>query len=515
MGGSNGVRLLATALMAATVIAADVPDVRLTPEVAVNDTSVITRTFEAPAVAVDPEDPGLAYVAAGNLQTRTCHVFRSTNGGGSFEQLEGPEFGRLTDCGLNRGDISKNIRFDLHVDREGVLYWVAALADPEEVGPRSIMLFRSSDQGTSWSSTMVVEAEAPADPVDAVANFEPDLYVEPFGEAPRTVWVSWRRSFTGESERPTEGWAARSTDGGESFGEPVRAIEANPGFDSPKVVTTEDGDVVWFQRTRPPQPEDEGAQAPAPELLMARSENGGDSWEETALRVQQDVIEAPQAAVSPDGRTLYLVWADDRNGDLDIMFMRSTDGGDSWSDPLRLNEDDVGNARSQKWPRVQVGPDGRVGVAWYDYRHDLRDVPEDDVEFFLGDLNDVYYAVSEDDGVNFSADLRATSVSINRRIGTYNSQFFVEVPPGIGLGAGNTLLAWSGTRLGDSLTSAQDIYASAFVPARTRTTPPVALGLALLLLGAGLALVGVTWYLRRRGAPSESARRPGGHDPRD
>ena len=41
---------------------------------------------------------------------------------------------------------------------------------------------------------------------------------------------------------------------------------------------------------------------------------------------------------------LYLVWADQRNGenDTDIMFMYSNNRGDNWSDPKRINQDAKG-----------------------------------------------------------------------------------------------------------------------------------------------------------------------------
>lgn len=455
-----------------------------------------TRTFEGPTAAIDPRNSDRIYVAAADLQTATCHVYRSVDGGASFAELERPDFGRYTDCGLNRGGLPQNMRMKLLVDAEGVVYWALAVADPAAMGARSVVLARSEDDGESWQTTMVAEAPDPAGPDAAVANFVPDLFVDPFGDAPRRVWVSWRRSFTDASERTTEGWAALSTDGGRTFEPEVRGIEADPGFDAPRIVMDDDGTAYWFQRERPPSP-DEGEEASPSPLLMARSADGGSTWEQTEVGQAHQVMEEPLAAVAPDGQSLYLAWADGRNADLDVFFMRSGDQGTTWSEPLRVNDDPRANRRSQKWPRMSVAPSGRIDLAWYDYRNDGVPVPEDDVEFFLGEVNDVYVASSDDGGQSFSENVRVTAESIDRSLGTYNPQYFVEVPPALGSGEEGAYVAWSDTRLADPTTDAQDVF-GARVGLSSGGGPwlqiAIAVSVALGLIGAGLLLV----TLRRR-----------------
>ncbi len=461
------------------------------PPVRITETPAPSRTFEGPSVAMDPRDPDRVYVAAADLQTATCHVYRSTDGGASFAELEGPDFGRYTDCGLNRGGIPQNMRMKIVVDREGIVYWAVAVADPAAGGARNVVLARSEDEGQSWELTTVAEAPVPADPDDAVANFVPDLFVDPFGEVPRRIWVSWRRSFTEASERETQGWAAVSTDGGRTFEPEVRGVEANPGFDAPRIVMDADATVYWFQRERPPSPDD-GAEAPPSTLLMARSSDGGATWEEHEVGQGQPVMEEPLAAVSPDGGALYLAWADARNGDLDVWFMRSDDRGETWSQPLRVNDDPVGNRRSQKWPRMSVSPNGRIDVAWYDYRNDEVDVPEDDVEFFLGEVNDVYMASSDDGGGSFSENVRVTTGPIDRSLGTYNPQYFVEVPPGLGSADGGAFAAWSDTRLADQETGAQDIFGARVALSQggiSWAAILIALSVALGLVGLALLVM--------------------------
>jgi hypothetical protein len=342
--------LVSAALLAVVGPAGAADEVRPGRAVRVTDTPVVARTFEGPAAAVDPTDDKRVFLAASDMAAEKCMIYRSLDRGAKFQQLEGPDFRPFTDCGLNKAGISKNLRQRLMFDTDGVMYWAVAVPDPAAMGGRSIVLARSTDAGDPWTTTVVSRAPVPADPVDAVANFVPDLFVNQVGDAPRTVWVSWRRSYTPGSRKGTEGWAAMSTDGGRTFGPEVRGHTADPGFDAPRVVVDAEGAVYWFQRERLPRPPQ--GEAPKPgRLLMARSTDGGRTWTEGDVGQSGLVLEEPLAAVSKDGRTVYLAWEDTSNGDLDLFFKSSTDGGRTWTQPVRVNDDPVGIKRTQKWPR--------------------------------------------------------------------------------------------------------------------------------------------------------------------
>jgi hypothetical protein len=150
----------------------------------------------------------------------------------------------------------------------------------------------------------------------------------------------------------------------------------------------------------------------------------------------------------PMGKTLYLVFADNRNGssfphptrvtqqppdsflcpggsttDTDIFIVKSTDGGVTWgspaggsADPLRVNQDTVKNGHDQWFPFVQVGPGGRVDVMFYDRRDD-----------FFNRLAHVYLARSGDGGASWT-EIRVTDFPSNMNwafedglfIGDYN-----------------------------------------------------------------------------------------------
>lgn len=79
---------------------------------------------------------------------------------------------------------------------------------------------------------------------------------------------------------------------------------------------------------------------------------------------------------------------------LDVMFCRSTDGGQSWSAPLRINDDDPGDAW-QWFGTMSVAPNGRIDAVWLD----TRDYPGTY-------LSSLYYSNSFDGGQHWSANER-------------------------------------------------------------------------------------------------------------
>src|SRR5262249_28966143 len=75
--------------------------------------------------------------------------------------------------------------------------------------------------------------------------------------------------------------------------------------------------------------------------------------------------------------TIYLNWIDKRNGDLDVFLAWSRDGGETWSEPTRVNDDLKGNGKDQLFTWMAVDPaDGSINIVFYD-RRDLKDTTTD------------------------------------------------------------------------------------------------------------------------------------------
>ena len=130
----------------------------------------------------------------------------------------------------------------------------------------------------------------------------------------------------------------------------------------------------------------------------------------TAFRIFQ----YPSIVVSPtDPNTVYAVWNDGRwdstfkyfqhaGQHSDIAFSRTTDGGQSWSSPSRINDDTLANGVDQFQPTIAVRSDGTLGVSWYDRRNDPQNY-----------LYDLYYSQSADGGLTWSSNRRVTDVFSN------------------------------------------------------------------------------------------------------
>jgi len=85
--------------------------------------------------------------------------------------------------------------------------------------------------------------------------------------------------------------------------------------------------------------------------------------------------------------TIYINWSDQRNGieDTDIWLAKSTDGGDSWSDPIRVNDDLPGKQQFFTWISIDQAT-GYLWFVWYDRRN------------YNDNNTDVYMGVSTDGG---------------------------------------------------------------------------------------------------------------------
>ncbi|MEI6853492.1 MAG: T9SS type A sorting domain-containing protein [Bacteroidota bacterium] len=87
---------------------------------------------------------------------------------------------------------------------------------------------------------------------------------------------------------------------------------------------------------------------------------------------------------------IYINWIDHRNGanDPDVWLIKSSDGGQNWSLPIRVNDDGAGNTQFFTWMTV----DQKTGYLYFVY-YDRRN--------YNDNRTDVYMAVSKNGGDNF------------------------------------------------------------------------------------------------------------------
>jgi hypothetical protein len=135
---------------------------------------------------------------------------------------------------------------------------------------------------------------------------------------------------------------------------------------------------------------------------------------------------------------IYINFSDRRNGvdDVDIFVVKSSDGGSSWSEPIRVNTDAPGNKRQQFMSWMSVDPiTGNVYILFYDRRN------------YTDTKTDVYLARSTDGGETF----RNIKIS-ESPFKPESNIFFGDY---VGVDARNDFAACMWTRLEDGVLSVQ------------------------------------------------------------
>ncbi len=101
---------------------------------------------------------------------------------------------------------------------------------------------------------------------------------------------------------------------------------------------------------------------------MTRSTDGGHSWVANVRVATGESCPCCRTAMATAGDgTLYLSWRTVLPGNVrDIVIARSTDRGDTWTEPVRVHADDWEfDACPHAGPSLQVDDRGRLHVAWW------------------------------------------------------------------------------------------------------------------------------------------------------
>jgi hypothetical protein len=118
----------------------------------------------------------------------------------------------------------------------------------------------------------------------------------------------------------------------------------------------------------------------------------------------------PEIAVAPNGN-LYVVWQDSRFSGVDeIALSMSTDGGLTWSTPIKINQTPRSTTALNQQafvPNIRVAADGTVAVTYYDFRNNDANsgVPTD---YWI-----VHCHATCSDASNWGAEARLSSASFD------------------------------------------------------------------------------------------------------
>jgi subtilisin family serine protease len=164
------------------------------------------------------------------------------------------------------------------------------------------------------------------------------------------------------------------------------------------------------------------------DIFFARSTDEGTTWSADA-RVNRDPYgvsvnqQSPAMVYDPVRDTIYVAWQDERGGDYDIWFARSTDGGTLWTEPVSNPISDDASGAAQVSPSLAVDESGTLYAVWQDRRNGN---------------DDIYFAASADGGDTWSENILVT----DHPAATVQSQR----SPAISVAGGRIYVVWEDAR---------------------------------------------------------------------
>jgi hypothetical protein len=113
-----------------------------------------------------------------------------------------------------------------------------------------------------------------------------------------------------------------------------------------------------------------------PRYILAKSSDGGDTFEYFPVYAQTHIVSDTLAKKGyllrsdpSNAEHLAFVFLDEKFGDADVNFTESFDGGETWSEPKRINDDEQGNGVMQDLIWADFDNDGDFAITWRDRRN--------------------------------------------------------------------------------------------------------------------------------------------------
>jgi Thrombospondin type 3 repeat len=272
-------------------------------------------------------------------------------------------------------------------DARGNFYLVISAAKNDSQGSAFNWIVKSTDGGVTWSA-----------PVDGGPILD-----KPWITVDRGSGIVYEMGF-GQSVGGPGLKIARSVDGGATYSKLANIGSSQDGGLTNNLIVGLNGEVeiAWYDTvsTTPNR------------IMFDRSLDRGDTWDDSIL-----VAQAVRASLFPNGgflaapsptlaidRTggpyrgrIYITWLDAKFGDRDILLAASSDGGATWTPPVRVNDDAPGVGTDQLFPWVGVDDRGTVLVTFLDRRGDPANLKYA-----------AYLATSTDGGGSFPRNIRVS-----------------------------------------------------------------------------------------------------------
>ncbi len=261
-------------------------------------------------------------------------------------------------------------------DKFGNIYYLH-LANPDNSrGSKeflsSIVLQKSTDKAKTWSKGVAIGYD------NTRIQDKHWIGIHPVtGE----LAVTWTEFDAYESSDPNDYSRilfSKSTDFGETWSEPVKinqfdgdCMDSDDTVEGAVPVFDERGNIyvawayhnkIYFDKST-----DGGKTWLTHDIVVADQPEGWDYDIPGVFRANGMPVLGIDNSKGPYHGTLYINWSDQRNGtdDTDIFISKSTDGGQTWSQPKRVNTDQTKTHQYLTWMAIDPAT-GYIYIVYYD-----------------------------------------------------------------------------------------------------------------------------------------------------
>ena len=365
----------------------------------------------------------------------------STNGGQSYTPLTAAQLPKFSQCAGNPLYERASDPW-VSISPAGTAHQISLSFNDTANLDNAVLVSRSTKAqgGTTWSAPITLKRDTNPAVFNDKESITADQNVGAGGQ--HYVYAIWDRlvfpsersqgvSFltTAAFRGPT--WFARSTNDGATWG------PAHPIFDPGQNDQTIGNQIVALGNTDLVDvmglfKNDNRGGNRGERVAVLRSTDRGTSWTgpitvsrlgtvevrdpDTGDPVRTgDIIPEIASDERPGNNDVYAVWQDARFNGFQrdqVAFSRSTDGGRTWSTPVRISQHNETQAFT---PAVRVDGDGNIGVTYYDFRNNDPATPALET--------DTWFTRSTDGGRTWSEE-RVTPTPFDMRTAPVARGFF-------------------------------------------------------------------------------------------
>ena len=244
----------------------------------------------------------------------------------------------------------------------------------------------SDDEGETWTSVNVANSYGGFNLLDKNHMWIDNSPTSPYQGNLYDAWTP----LSGSGPNIDEIELCYSNTRGESWSSPKgisQAVNAGNHNQGVNLSTGPNGEVYAVWTIYDSWPSDENA------MGFAKSYDGGETWE-PAIRIIENIRGIRNSETSknmrvnsfpvmdvdisngPNRGDIYVVWSNigepgiNNGPDISVYMIKSTDEGETWSDPIRVNQDDFSQGNEHYFPWIACDPEtGSLSVVYYDDRN--------------------------------------------------------------------------------------------------------------------------------------------------